>query len=137
MKATDSFKKVIQTYLEQRAGTDELFAVKFKNESKNIDDCATYILNTVQKSGLNGFADDEIFGMAVHYYDEESIEIGKPINSKVVVNHTVEITEEDKEKAKEDALKKLQDEAYAALKSKPKKVTEKPVEKVVQASLFD
>lgn len=26
--------------------------------------------------------------MAIHYYDEEKIEIGKTINTKVVVNHT-------------------------------------------------
>ncbi len=70
MKATTHFKNTIQNYLEQRAQTDALFEWTYTTkEYKNIDDCCTYILNEVQKSGCNGFADDEIFGMAVHYYD--------------------------------------------------------------------
>jgi len=89
MKATDPFKEAIRQHLEQRAATDELFAVTFAKEGKNIDDCCTYILNKVHKSGCNGFADDEIFGMAVHYYDEDKIEVEKPVNARVVVNHSV------------------------------------------------
>jgi hypothetical protein len=27
-----------------------------------------------RKAVCNGFADDEIFGMAIHYYDEDTIE---------------------------------------------------------------
>lgn len=70
MKATNHFKNTIQNYLEQRAQTDALFEWTYTTkENKNIDDCCTYILNEVLKSGCNGFADDEIFGMAVHYYD--------------------------------------------------------------------
>lgn len=69
MKTTNHFKNTIQTYLEQRAQTDALFEWTYTSkENKNIDDCCTYILNEVHKSGCNGFADDEIFSMAVHYY---------------------------------------------------------------------
>lgn len=90
MKSTDAFKDAIRKHLETRAATDPLFAVTFAKEGKNIDDCITYILNTVQKSGCNGFIDDEIYNMAVHYYDEDDIKIGKPVNANVVVNHHVE-----------------------------------------------
>jgi len=89
MKATDPFKQVIKSYIEQRAKVDKLMAVSFAKEGKNIDDCVTYILNTVKKSGCNGFADDEIFSMAMHYYDEDNIKVGKPIDCKVVVNHSI------------------------------------------------
>ncbi|MBP9481471.1 MAG: hypothetical protein KBF15_08460, partial [Parabacteroides sp.] len=41
---------------------------QYSKPEKNIDDCVTYILNEVKKSGCNGFADDEIYSMAVHYY---------------------------------------------------------------------
>lgn len=68
MKVSTHFQTEIQSYLEQRAEYDELFARSYRNPLKNIEDCVTYILNEVQKSGCNGFADDEIFGMAVHYY---------------------------------------------------------------------
>lgn len=87
MKSTDAFKNTISQHLEARAKTDELFSATFAKKEKNIDDCINYILNTVQKSGCNGFTDDEIFGMAAHYYDEENIEVGKPVNARVVVNH--------------------------------------------------
>lgn len=88
MKGTDNFKKVIQKQLFIIAGKDELFAKSLLKENKNIDDCITFILNQVKESGYNGFADDEIFNMAIHYYDEENINIGKPISGQVVVNQT-------------------------------------------------
>ena len=95
MKTTDHFKRTIQAYLEQRAAEDKLFAVAYRKEDKNIDDCVTYILNEVQRSGCNGFTDGEVYSMAVHYYDEDDIEVGNPLSCQVMVNHTVELTEEE------------------------------------------
>lgn len=135
MKGTDIFKRTIHTYLVKRAANDELFAEKYANSGKNIGDCCIYILNQVQKSGCNGFADDEIYSMAVHYYDEDNIEVGKPMNAHVVVNHVVELTAEEKEQARKDAIQKAQDEAYRKMTQpvkKTKKVTLNP-----QPSLFD
>ena len=96
MKGTDHFKRTIQMYLEQRAAEDALFARNYHNPSKSIDDCITYILNYVRESRCNGFTDGEIFGQAIHYYEENEIEVGKPMNCQVVVNHVVELTEEEK-----------------------------------------
>ena len=78
MKATDYFKQTIQSYLQRRAQEDELFAPRYANPKKNIDDCITFILNYVKQSGCNGFADDEIYSLALHYYDEDDIDIGMP-----------------------------------------------------------
>ena len=138
MKGTMAFQDTIRTYLDNMAKSDVLFAVKYANPSKSMDDCVTYILNQVQKSGCNGFEDDEIFGMAVHYYDEEEIEVGKPINCQVVVNHTVELTEEEKEQARQDAINKLRDEEMKKMRKpiQPKKTAEKK-NQVEQPSLFD
>ena len=124
MKASIHFQKEIQSYLEQRAEYDELFARSYRNPLKNIEDCVTYILNYVQKSGCAVFSDDEFFGQAVHYYDEADIEIGKPIDCKVVVNHTVELTEEEKAEARREAIKRAEEEAYNRMtkrKTAPKK----------------
>lgn len=124
MQVSTSFKNSIQSYLEQRAEYDELFARSYRNPLKNIEDCITYILNYVQKSGCNGFDDDEIFGQAVHYYDETDIEVGKPIDCKVVVNHHVELTEEEKAEARKEAIKRAENEAYSRMtkrKTAPKK----------------
>lgn len=92
----------------------------------------------MQRSGCNGFADDEIFRMAIHYYEEDEIEVGNPINCKMVVNHTVELTEEEKEQARQDAIERLRQEEMAKLRKpiQPKKATEKKPQDV-QPSLFD
>ena len=124
MKVSTHFQTAIQSYLEQRAEYDELFARSYRNPLKNIEDCITYILNYVQKSGCNGFDDDEIFGQAVHYYDEADIEVGKPIDCKVIVNHHVELTEEEKTEARKEAIKRAENEAYSRMtkrKTAPKK----------------
>lgn len=92
MKGTEHFKDVIQNYLETRASYDELFAENFRKESKNIDECITYILTEVQRMECAGLSDDEVYSLAVHYYDEDNIEVGKSINCQVVVNHTIELT---------------------------------------------
>ena len=137
-KGTMAFADTIRHYLEKRAENDVLFAVKFANPSKSVEDCVTYIINEVKKSGCNGFTDDEIFGKAVHYFEENEIEVGNPINCKVVVNHTVELTEEEKEQARQDAIERLRQEKMAKMRklSQPKPTTEKKTQDV-QPSLFD
>jgi hypothetical protein len=133
MKSSDHFKSTIQKYLEARSKDDELFAVAYANPKKSIDECITYILNTVQKSGCNGFTDEEVFSMAVHYYDETDIKAGKPIDCKVVVNHTVELTEEDRKQARQEAIKRLAEEQYTSMKKKPARKKENDVQ---QMTLF-
>lgn len=124
MKATDSFKNIIEKHLQDVGGKDPLFAETLKKENKNINDCITYILNQVQKSGCNGFADEEIFGMAIHYYDENEIEVGKPVNAKVVVNHSVELSDDEVEQAKKEAREKVIQEELARVKKKSINVRE-------------
>lgn len=121
---SDAFKNTIQAYLEGRAKEDSLFAVSFAKEGKSVDNCVTYILNTVQKSGCNGFTDDEVFSMAVHYYDEDNIEVGKPNSARVVVNHSVPADKPIKQEPKPVAAPKRKPEA----EKKPQFVT---------GSLFD
>lgn len=137
-KGSQAFNETIKAYLEERAENDALFAVKFANPSKSVEDCVTYILNQVRESGCNGFTDAEVYGMAIHFYEENEIEVGNPINCQVVVNHTVELTEEEKEQARQDAIERLRQEEMAKLRKpiQPKKATEKKPQDV-QPSLFD
>lgn len=91
MKGTELLKQTIKHHLDARAKADKLFSANYAKEGKNIDDCITYILTQVRVSGCNGFADEEIYSMAIHYYDEDNIEVGDPIPSgQVVVNHQTE-----------------------------------------------
>lgn len=77
--------------------------------------------------------------MAVHVVDEPDMEIGKPINCNVVVNHHVELTEEEKAEQKVLALKRFQEEEMRKLQnahSKPRTVKPQPA-KQPELSLFD
>lgn len=138
MKGTEHFKQTIKKYLDQRAKEDELFKANYEGTTRTIDDVVTYILNQVKNSGCNGFSDDEIFSMAVHCIDEPEIEIGNPISCNVVVNHHIELTEEEKAQQKALALRRFQEEELRKLelrnrpKSKPQTQSCQP-----SLSLFD
>lgn len=88
MKGTEQFTRTIAEYLNGRTMTDPLFAPNLQKLNKNIEECILYILSEMQRSGCNGFANEEIYSMAVHYYDEDDIE-------------------EDKERIKELQMKNL------------------------------
>ena len=96
MKGTDHFKELIKNYLDNRAKEDELFRAKYETTTRTIDDVVNYIFHAVQQSGCCGFSDMEVYAMAVHAIDEPHLEIGKPMNCNVVVNHHIELTEEEK-----------------------------------------
>ena len=51
MKVSEQFKSTIKAYLDNMAAVDSLFAPVYQKTTKNIDDCITYILNQVKKSG--------------------------------------------------------------------------------------
>jgi PcfK-like protein len=122
MKPSNAFKETIKAYLEKRASEDELFAVTYQKENKNLDECCNYVMECAQKGGAQGYTDNEVFGWAVHYYDEDDIKNIKPISGKVIVNHSVELTEEDKKEAKEKAMQMVIEEAKAEAK---KEISEK------------
>ena len=73
-----------------------------------------------------------------HYYDEDDIEVGKAISCQVAVNHVVELTEEEKAEARQEAIKQYQREELAKLQSRNVRVkkTENAATQV-QPSLFD
>ena len=110
MKGTEHFKEIIKAYLDNRAKEDELFRAKYEITTRTIEDVATYILNEVKNSGCCGFSDEEVFSMAVHVIDEPELDIGKPLQCSVVVNHHIELTEEEKAEQRALALKRYQDE---------------------------
>ena len=72
-KGTRAFNETIKAYLEERAENDALFAVRFANPKKSVEECVTFILNEVKKSGCCGFTDAEVYGMATHYYPKYNI----------------------------------------------------------------
>ena len=139
MSGTEQFTRTISEYLNLRAATDPLFAPNLAKLHKNIEDCITYILKQVQQSGCNGFEDDEIYSMAVHYYDEDDLEVGSPVACHVVVNHTIVLSEEEKAEARKQAIQQYQAQELRRLQelSQVKTKASTNGEQAPQPSLFD
>lgn len=137
MRGTKFFEETIKAYLDKRAKEDEPFAKAYAKEEKSISECCNYILQEVEKSGRSGFADEEIYGMAVHYYDEENIKAKEmSSNVRVVVNHKIE----EKEQPPTEEVKPVQMEqkkpTQAVKPKKSRKQMEDEFEKR-QLSLFE
>ena len=122
---TNSFKEVITAYLDQRATEDTLFAQKYANPKKKVDECCRYILGEARKIGAEVvMTDDDVFGLAVHYYDEDNIQIAKSGNCQVANIRVVD-------KPKKEAVQLSINQPHA------KKTKAKREESKLQLSLFD
>ena len=121
MKGTKAFQDTIEVYLKNMAENDQLFADKYGNPERTLEGCVNYILAEVQKSGMNGFTDEEIYSLAVHYYVEESIGEARPVECQVVVNHQVELTAEEIEEMKQKAKESVFQQEASRLRSVGKK----------------
>lgn len=141
MNGTDHFKRTIQAYLDSRAAEDKLFAASYHKPNKNIDDCITYLLNWAksQCNGGNGIGvtAGEVLSQAVHYFDEDDIEVGKPLQCQVMVCHNMELTDEEKAEARQQAIRQYQAEELRKLQSRNKaKASQKTNAQQVELSLF-
>lgn len=122
MKGTRAFQETLEQYLSSMAQQDQLFADKFNNPSKTIEGCVNYVLSEVQKSGMNGFTDPEIYSMAVHYFVEEGIkDVPAMKDCQVVVNHQVELTAEEIEEMRQKAKEKVLADEVIRLRNAGKK----------------
>lgn len=73
-----TFEQTIKAYLDKRAKEDALFAETYKKEGKSIKECCKYIISQAKKQRENECAilhDEEVFSLAVHYYDEDDIKV--------------------------------------------------------------
>jgi hypothetical protein len=134
----------IKNYLDNRAMTDELFAAKYANPKKSIDECCKYITGEAYAKAKNGCAvisDEEVYGMAVHYYDEDDIKIRKAPNARTAkTNAEPELTKEQQEALRLQAEKEYKAQILAEFKQKEIERKAKAREKKPQlqmASLFD
>lgn len=71
------FETAIKTYLDNLAEEDEAFAKSYQKPNKSISECCKYICQEVERN-RNGAkcvacSDQEVYGLAIHYYDEDDI----------------------------------------------------------------
>ena len=107
------FKEIIKDHLDNMAKKDGNFAQIYRKENKNIDECVDYIMSEMRKKGnAVGVKDEVVYGLAVHYYEEDSIKDIKPIAEQCKVSTSrrkVELTDEEREKLKEEVRQEFKD----------------------------
>lgn len=124
----NNFELAIKAHLDQRAATDALFAQAYAKPKKSIEECCRFIYGEVSKKDRGGanclaLSDDEVFGLAVHYYDEDDIKVEAVYGVSGGTGHQLpnyEPTEVDIETAKRKAMQKLVDQELEKMKAKPK-----------------
>ena len=92
----NTFEKIIKDYIEKFAQGDAVFASKYEKSGKDIEGCCRYIKSEARKQAQNGCAvikDDEVYGWAVHYFDEEMTAPKDSPRAEVKVAPTAEMPE--------------------------------------------
>lgn len=135
--AKEGIKPIIVAYLEDRAKNDELFAKAYAKENKSIDECIDFIFGEAHKMGnAVCVSDAEVFGWAVHYYDEDNIKINKTVGTRRRASagiDAVELTDEEKAELRAKAEKEYIMEVRSELINKDKRAKAAKREKEQQA----
>lgn len=78
--AVNGMASYLKDYLDKAAATNPEFAAVYANPEKNIIRCVMYICeqvfrkNTFQGNGIATVRNDEVEGMAMHYYQEKGLQ---------------------------------------------------------------
>ena len=95
----EGFGAWLKAYLDDKAAENEEFAKVYAKPEKNLKDCILYITAEAFKKALKGMAiisNDIIEGLAMHYYQEDNIQIPKDDNiSFVVASQVFPMTQND------------------------------------------
>ncbi len=67
------FEKSIKDHLDSVAGQDSRFAEKYNSSGKTIAQCCAFICNEVKRLNRPYMTHQEVYSLAVHFYDEDSV----------------------------------------------------------------
>lgn len=78
-----AFETAIKSFLDNLAKEDEIFAKNYAKSNKSIPECCKYIIQQVEKNRKKNercvaCTDEEVYGLAIHYYDEDDIKVDEP-----------------------------------------------------------
>lgn len=121
-KASNSFNQAIKAMLDKRAASDPLFEEAYKRDGKSIKECCNYIINEVQRMKVNALTDEEVLGLAVHYYDEVDIKVSEAPACQVVVPATPEVAEARKAELQREVEERFIEEQIKKMQAPAKKV---------------
>lgn len=133
----------IGNYLKDRATKDPSVERTIKKDNKTLKECWNYILGEISKNiyregnfGVAAGDDQVLYDLAVHYYDEDEIEIKKAdwikVNTKMDKKTPKKVQKEENQEQDVQNLKHQQKRTKK--KNQPKNTTEQ--QHIIQTSLF-
>ena len=135
-----SAKERIKDYLDERASKDELFAKSYAKSNKNIDECYEYIVSEARKQCKDSdsicISDDVVYGWAVHYYDEDDINVGHKKSSSTESTESKEINV-NKKAFKTNRMASNANKKSAETKKESADAQKSKTAKIQQLNLFD
>lgn len=121
----NDFEKTIKGYLESQAKMEKGFAQKYNDkvdklggEEKAIETCCRYIYSEVRKLANNGVAamtDAQVYGMAVHFFDEADVSVNDKGSAPQVVMTKETLTDEEMDAIRKEAREQAVRSAKAAI----------------------
>lgn len=104
-KELNPFQQIIKDFLDKKAKEDKLFAKTYAKPNKNICECCQYIIEEARKQSfesgqgsVTALPDEDVYNMAVHYYDEDDIVVNGKTNADVKTNKPTKSTKSTKKK---------------------------------------
>ena len=140
MAKENSFERVIKEHLDNMAKRDGNFAQMYRKPNKSLAECINYIMREMSKRGNAVPAtDEEVYGLAVHYYEEDSIKDVPEVSGHVSVQRRkVELTEEEREKLKKEAIEEYKAQVKKDIaEERPANNSANSVEQVEVPAMFD
>lgn len=138
-----SFAETIKKHLDDVAKTDKTFAKNYEKKNKSLDECVNYIIGEARKrknGAVAAIPDDEVYGMAIHYFDEYNIKVSvkDALKDGVSVTHGTSANTENipaKKKSKTRGSKTVKMEV-SVKKTEPEDEPEDEVDSL-EIPLFD
>lgn len=115
LTASGKYEELVLAYIEAEAS--DMLVEKINNGEKGMTDCLGYIKEQARNQAQHGVAmveDREVYGWAMHYFEEDSIKPGalRPSGTKIGVDKDLE--ERRKKRAEEAAELKAKAEEKKA-----------------------
>lgn len=113
----------IKSYLDERAKKDELFSQMYNKVEKSIEECFGYIVEQARKRGKAVcMTDEEVFGLAVHYYCEDDLK-EHPLPKRVKVD--IVASADDDDELDQEAVLRIKEAAVEEYKAQMKEMQKK------------
>ena len=133
------FKQIIKMYLDCMSAQDAEFAKAYASEQKSLDECVLFIQSqmyqrakeSAKKNNASSACviptDDEVFALAVRYYNDADLKVDGSAfdNVKVLSLSATSFTDEEKDKMRQEAIQKYHEDVIEEQKRKAREQAEK------------